>query len=91
MNALRRWADTEPVRLYVWPAVVLIAGALVAYGATGENLVNVVLGVVALALGLPAATVARRAVTSPATLRTLLATARDVADTAARPKGDGDS
>lgn len=72
ISRLQQWRGSQPVRLFVYPAVVLIAVGLVTYGAINSDLANVLLGLAALLLGVPAAEAARSAVIAPATLRDIV-------------------
>lgn len=59
---------SEPVRLFVYPALLALVVYLVGRGLVDAELADIITGVAALALGIPAAELARRRVTSPAGL-----------------------
>lgn len=59
---------SEPVRLFVYPALLALVVYLMGRGIVDAELADVLAGVAALVLGVPAAELARRRVTSPAGL-----------------------
>jgi hypothetical protein len=63
----------EPVRLFVYPAVLALAVYLVGRGAIDAEWPDIITGIAALVLGIPAAEAARRQVTAPAHLGDALA------------------
>lgn len=68
---------SEPVRLCVYPVLVVLAGYLIGRGFVDAELANGIVGVAALALGIPLAEIARRKVTAPANLRGAIMTGAD--------------
>lgn len=71
--AVKRWRGSEPVRLFVWPLIGVVAVALITDGFVSADLVNIVLGGLAVVLGVPAVEFgARAAITPPATLNTTI-------------------
>lgn len=77
ISRIRHWADTQPVRLVVWPGLITIATALVANGLASPDAADVVIGIIALVCGFPATEFAHSAVTSPSSLRATLETAAE--------------
>lgn len=63
MNFLKKLRSNEPVRLYVYPALVVLVGLLVTRGVIDAELADLVTGAVALVLGIGAAEAARAKVT----------------------------
>lgn len=68
MSALARLRAAEPVRLFVYPALLALVVYLVGRGIVDAELADVITGAVALLLGVPLAEVARSKVTAPASL-----------------------
>lgn len=57
---------SEPIRLFVYPALLALVVYLVGRGLVDAELADIITGAAALVLGIPAAELARRRVTSPA-------------------------
>lgn len=83
--ALRNLRDNEPVRLYVYPGLVMVVGYLAVSGYIDNELGNMILAVVGLVLGIPMAEAARNRVRPEAKVQDVINAAVDTAITEAKP------
>lgn len=82
--ALARLRGREPVRLYLYPVLVVVVGVLAALGYLDGSLANIALAGVALALGVPATELARAQVTPSTRVADAIAAGAHVAIEQAR-------
>lgn len=69
----------EPLRLAVYPVLVLVAGILVTRGVLDSDAANLVIAAVALLLGIPATEVARAKVTPQAQVKDVIVSTANTA------------
>lgn len=84
-GALANLKKNEPVRLYAYPALILLVGYLVVSGVVDANVGNLVLGILGTAVGVPLAEVTRSKVYPEAKVRDVIDSAADAAITGAEP------
>lgn len=68
VDTVKAMQHNEAVRLYVYPALILLVGYLVFKGWVDADYSNLVLGVIGAALGVPATEIARKKVWSQASV-----------------------
>ncbi len=63
MNAILSTVRSEPIRTILYPLLAILVGVLVARGVVDQSGADIITGVVAALLGIPAAEAARNRVT----------------------------
>ncbi|MEU6580678.1 hypothetical protein [Nocardia sp. NPDC046763] len=75
MKSVTSWAQSQPARLYFYPAVVAIVAYLVSRGILDSDTADWITGIVAAGVGIGATETVHASVFSPATVTALLAKA----------------
>lgn len=84
MKFLAKLKDSEPLRLYVYPVLVVLLGVAVTRGVVDQSVADMLLPLVGLLIGVPAVEIARAKVTPQAKLPDIVASGAQIAMSQAR-------
>jgi hypothetical protein len=78
-DTVARLQHNEAVRLYVYPGLIFLVGYLVCRGWVDADYINLALGLLGAAIGVPATEIARKKVWSQASVEQVATSAADAA------------